>query len=139
MIIQIHLAFLETNKGRWILRVKLSRLARLVHAKNTPLLLFWQFSNPAKPEFPTPFGTCAAAQAPWFSRHKKTLYSRRLGFALRKKLSSSLLKILVTPGDLKFKMYICLAENTTNLSHRSCQTAIGTLSPCWNNPYSIAK
>ena len=32
----------ETVKGRWILRAKLSRLARLVHAKNAPLSLFWQ-------------------------------------------------------------------------------------------------
>ena len=49
------------------------------------------------------------------------------------------IKILVTPGDLKFKMYIFLAKNTTNLSHRSCQTVIETLSPCRHNPYSMEK
>ena len=38
------------------------------------------------------------------------------------------LKIFVTPGDLKFRIYICLPEDTTNLSHSSCQTAIETLS-----------
>ena len=36
-------------------------------------------------------------------------------------------------------MYIRLEENTTDLSHGSYQTAIGTLSPCWHNPYSMAK
>ena len=54
----------ENVKGRWILRAKLSRLARLIHAKNTPLSLLWQSENLAKPEILTPFGICAAAQAP---------------------------------------------------------------------------
>ena len=34
-------------------------------------------------------------------------------------------------------MHTCLAENTTNLSHRSCQTAIKTLTPGWSQTYSM--
>ena len=34
------------------------------------------------------------------------------------------LRSLVTPGDLKFRMYVSLEKNTTNLSHRSCQPSL---------------
>ena len=62
-------------------------------------------------------------------RQLKLHDSRRLRFALRKKLRSSHLKIFVTPGDFKFKMSASLAENTTNLLRRCCQTVTETLSP----------
>ena len=35
-------------------------------------------------------------------------------------------------------MYNCLAEYKTNLSHRSGQTAIETLTPGWSQTYSMA-
>ena len=38
-----------------------------------------------------------------------------------------------------FMMYNCLAENKTNLSQRSCQTIIETLSPGWSQTWSMAK
>ena len=34
-------------------------------------------------------------------------------------------------------MHNCLAENTTNLSHLSCQTIIETLSPSWSQTRSM--
>ena len=36
-------------------------------------------------------------------------------------------------------MHTCLAENTTNLSHRSWQTVIETLSPGWSQTWSMEK
>ena len=33
----------------WLAAYQVSRLAKPVHAKNTPLSLFWQCSNPAEP------------------------------------------------------------------------------------------
>ena len=41
-------------------------------------------------------------------------------------------------GVSSFMMRNCLAENTTSLSHRSCQTAIETLSPGWSQHWSMA-
>ena len=35
-------------------------------------------------------------------------------------------------------MHTCLAENTTNLSHRSCQTVSEPLSPGWSKTWSMA-
>ena len=35
-------------------------------------------------------------------------------------------------------IHTCLAENTTNLSYRSCQTAIETLNLGWSQTYSMA-
>ena len=41
-------------------------------------------------------------------------------------------------GITRSMIHTCLAENTTNLSHRSCQTAIGTLTPGLSQTYSMA-
>ena len=72
-------------------------------------------------------------------RQLKLHDSRRLWVCSAKAQSRFILRPLVTPGDLNFKMHITLAENKTNLSRCGCQTVIKTLSPCRHDYYFMAK
>ena len=60
------------------------------------------------------------------------------GFALRKISSFHLQDPSSHLGIPSFVMHNCLAENTKNLSYRSCQTVIETLSPGWSQSWPMA-